>query len=321
MLVAWRVLVWRSKARAGEFNHLPTFRASAPQEWQILSWLLTFLHPFYCYIGNMVVFPATNIPCDWKITFFWEVKGYLLAFFLQLWSWNSAYNRNRLHFSEDLFEAKHLHFGGTLWWDYDLKSVTWKVYFSKHQIFTEFSTKLGPIDFKPHLRAKHLSDVSLQNRVIPIHPKAWDDVIPFRSTVTGPPILACPAFPRPRIHRSHSRTAIWKTRLLLSLPLEESGGWVRWVAMNLHLCHEHLWNRCPLTFRKKKTFPQLKPPPTTVPKMSPTLETSGELGSGLGFGLNLEIQTNYQKLGVCSHLTYPPQNVDEKIPIWEVVVA
>ena len=75
MLVAWRILVWRSKARAGEFNHLPTFRASAPQEWQILSWLLTFLHPFYCYIGNMVVFPATNIPCDWKITFFWKSRA------------------------------------------------------------------------------------------------------------------------------------------------------------------------------------------------------------------------------------------------------
>ena len=133
MLVAWRVLVWRSKARAGEFNHLPTFRASAPQEWQILSWLLTFLHPFYCYIGNMVVFPATNIPCDWKITFFWEVKGYLLAFFLHLWSWNSTYNRNRLHEKEDLFEAKHLEKWGALmrlWFEMcNMVSV-----FSKHQM-------------------------------------------------------------------------------------------------------------------------------------------------------------------------------------------
>lgn len=126
MLVSWRVLVWRSKARAGEFNHLPTFRASAPQEWQILSWLLTFLHPFYCYIGNMVVFPATNIPCDWKITFFWEVKGYLLAFFLHLWSWNSTYNRNTVDCKKKkIFSRQNISKSGELWWDYDLKCVTW----------------------------------------------------------------------------------------------------------------------------------------------------------------------------------------------------
>ena len=118
------------------------------------------------------------------------------------------------------------------------------------------------------------------------------------STVTGRPYLSLPAFPNQgstgvtdaqRYERRGLGTRCCRC------PPEESGWWVRWVAMNLHLCHEHLWKRCPLTFRNKKRL-SLNWNPVKDPGDFWRIR-----GSGLRFGLYFEIQTNYQKLGVCSH--------------------
>ena len=98
---------------------------------------------------------------------------------------------------------------------------------------------------------------------------------PFQVDRNRSTYLSLPCFPRPRIHLSHSRTAIWKTRLLLSLPPgkvddesdDDESSPLPWTSLKA----------LPFDLPKKKDFPSTETP-------SKTLETSGELG-GRGLGL------------------------------------